>query len=196
MKNVLFVNACVREHSRTRALAQTVLECLGGTVTEVNLNRCNALPMGREALAQREKALEQGQLDSPAFQLARQFAQAEEIVIAAPFWDLMFPAMLKVYLESVCISGITFRYQEGIPQGLCKARRLIYVTTAGGYIPTDYGFQYIDALCKTFFAIPETRAFRCQGLDIWGNDPQKLLADAQKEAQQALGRQCRRTVTH
>lgn len=186
MKKILFVNACIRKASRTRRLAQTVLDCLDGQIEEVNLNSCKVQPLGRAALSQRESDLEQGRLDSPTFGLARQFAQADEIVIAAPFWDLFFPAVLKAYLENICIAGITFRYHNGVPKGLCRAKRLIYVTTAGGYIKTDYGFRYLDALCKTFFGIPATCTFRCQGLDVFGNDAEKLLEDAEAQARQAL----------
>ena len=189
MNQILFVNACARSGSRTEQLAQTVLACLNGQVSEVNLDSRKLPPMGRNALARRESDLENGLLDAEDYVLARQFAQADEIVIAAPFWDLFFPAMLKVYLENVCISGITFRYDNGIPKGLCRARRLIYVTTSGGYMETDFGFQYLDALCKSFWGIPETQVFRCQGLDVWGSDPEKLLSDAQAAAREALTRE-------
>ena len=58
------------------------------------------------------------------FDLARQFARAEIIVMAAPYWDLSFQAALKQYLEQVNVVGITFRYsEEGQPVPLCRARR-------------------------------------------------------------------------
>ena len=43
------------------------------------------------------------------FDLARQFARAEIIVMAAPYWDLSFQAALKQYLEQVNVVGITCR---------------------------------------------------------------------------------------
>lgn len=52
--------------------------------------------------------------------LAEQFAQADEIVVAAPYWDLSFPSILKVYLERVCVTGITFHYVENREEGLCR----------------------------------------------------------------------------
>ncbi len=55
------------------------------------------------------------QFDDPYFRYARQFAGADEIVIAAPYWDLSFPSVLKVYLEHICITGITFQYT---PEGM------------------------------------------------------------------------------
>ena len=59
------------------------------------------------------------------FELARQFAAADQIVIAAPYWDLSFPAALKQYFEQINVLGITFAYTpEGVPKGLCRARKL------------------------------------------------------------------------
>ena len=75
----------------------------------------------------RDRLISEGSLDSPVFDLARQFSEAETIVIAAPYWDLSFPAVLKQYFEQVNVVGITFRYtEEGIPEGLCKADRIFY----------------------------------------------------------------------
>lgn len=54
MENVLFINACVRPDSRTRILAQEVLDCQGQPYTEVDLNREQYPAMDRQALELRE----------------------------------------------------------------------------------------------------------------------------------------------
>ncbi len=47
--------------------------------------------------------------------------------------DIEFPANLKQYIEQINVLGITFAYtSEGTPKGLCKAKKLYYVTTVGG----------------------------------------------------------------
>jgi FMN-dependent NADH-azoreductase len=93
------------------------------------------------------------------FDLAKQFAEAETIVVAAPYWDLMFPAILKVYFETITVNGLTFKYgANGIPQGLCKAKKLIYVTTSGGPIFKNFGYEYVSTIAKTFFNIEDTVA--------------------------------------
>ena len=46
------------------------------------------------------------------FRYARQFAAADKIVIAAPLWDLSFPAQLKVYLENIYVTGIVTKYSD------------------------------------------------------------------------------------
>ena len=108
MKNILFVNACVRPESRTRRLAEAVLAQMEGNVTEVNLEREAIRPLDKEGLAERDACSRAGDFDAPIFRYARQFAGADEIVIAAPYWDLMFPAMVRAYLEAVTVTGVTF----------------------------------------------------------------------------------------
>ena len=36
----------------------------------------------------------------------RTIANADKIVIAAPFWDMSFPSLLKVYIENIYTIGI------------------------------------------------------------------------------------------
>ena len=179
-RNILFVNACVREGSRTLMLANRVLSHLDGTVTEFNLEREGLRPLTRESLARREALLAAGDRSDPMLAPARAFAAAEEIVLAAPYWDLSFPASVKTWIEHVNCVGLTFAYDANArPYGLCRARRLFYVTTAGGAIlPSNAGYAQVKELCGTFYGIPETVLFSAEGLDLWGADVSALLSDA------------------
>ena len=164
--SILFINGCVREPSRTLVLAKHVLSGMCGEVTEVNLNQEHIAPLNRELLEKREALIQKGDWQNPLFRYAHQFAGADEIVIAAPFWDLSFPALLKIYMEQITVSGITFEYKNGRPFGLCKAKRLIYVTTSGGPIFADFGYEYIKTLAKNFYGIQQTKAYRAMNLDV------------------------------
>ena len=177
---ILFVNACVRETSRTRRLAAALLEKLEGDVTELKLEEV-PFPSADEAfLKKRDLLIRQEAFDDPMFALARQFAAAETVVIAAPYWDLSFPAMLKQYVEQINVTGITFRYTPmGYPESLCHAKQLYYVTTAGGYfLPEEFGFGYIKALAENFYGIHDVRLIQAAGLDIDGADPEVILKEA------------------
>jgi len=180
---ILFVNACVREQSRTKRLADNLLSFLKGTAEEVRLSDI-AFPAVDEAFLQkRERLIWEGRFDDPLFRYARQFAEASQIVIAAPYWDLSFPAALKQYLEQVSVPGITFTYTEdGLPKGLCAADRLYYVTTAGGqYAPEDFGFGYVRALCRDLFGIGQAELIRAVGLDLDGADVEGILWESIRE---------------
>lgn len=175
---ILFINACVRRESRTLVLARDILSRMEGEITELELIKEKITPLDREALAKREELIGAGRLDEQSFKYARQFAEADEIVIAAPFWDLGFPALLKIYIERVCATGITFEYRSGRPFGLCRAKKLTYVTTSGGEIFADFGYSYIKTVANAFFGIKETKAYRAMNLDVLGITADRVLEDA------------------
>ncbi|HBE08947.1 MAG TPA: ACP phosphodiesterase, partial [Lachnospiraceae bacterium] len=116
----------------------------------------------------------------PMFDLARQFAAADTIVVAAPYWDLSFPAALKQYFEQINAMGITFQYTpEGTPEPLCKADKLYYVMTAGGaFVPEEYGFGYVKTLAQSFYGIGQVKLIKALGLDIYGADVEQIIDEA------------------
>lgn len=174
---ILLINACVRKGSRTKRLADRLLSRKDQPIAEVRLSDIRFPVVDEAFLERRDRLIETGSFDDPSFALARQFAEADEIVIAAPFWDLSFPAVLKQYFEQINVLGITFRYTpEGFPQGLCKAKKLTYVTTAGGdFFPTEYGYGYIKALAQNFYGIGSVEMIQATGLDIAGRDPDAIV---------------------
>ena len=178
---LLFINTCVRDGSRTLRLANHLLEKLKEPVTEVKLNDLAFTKSDEEYLEKRDQLVKESRFDDPLLALAGQFAAADTVVIAAPFWDLSFPASLKQYFEQINIVGITFYYTpEGIPRSLCRAKRLFYVTTAGGPIYSDaYGFGYVKALAEGYYQIPEIYQIQAENLDIQGVDVEKILREAE-----------------
>lgn len=172
----LYINCCVREESRTDRLARAVLQRCGGEIAELNLYEENLKPLDRETLDKRAALIEQGDYSDKLFDYAKQFASADTIVIAAPYWDLSFPAPLKTYFENIYVTGIVSEYDEhGMPRGLCKAQELYYVTTAGGPYDPTYSYGYVENLAKNFFGIPTTHLIKAEMLDIVGNDAEEIL---------------------
>jgi FMN-dependent NADH-azoreductase len=168
----------MRGNSRTLVLAKNVLKDMNGEIIELKLDSHNIEPLGAELLEKREGLLSGGKLDDPMFSYAKQFADADEIVIAAPFWDLSFPAKLKIYLEQITVSGITFKYINGRPSGLCKAKKLTYVTTSGGPVFDDFGYAYVKTLAQKFYGIEKTVAVRAMNLDVDMIPAEELLEKA------------------
>ena len=172
----LYINCCLRKGSRTNRLAKAVLQKLGGDYTELKLYEENLRPLDSETLNKRTALIEQGDYSDPMFDYAKQFANADTIIIAAPYWDLSCPAMLKIYIENIYVTGIVSAYDEnGMPVGLCKAKELTYVTTAGGPYDPTYSYGYIESLAKNFFGIPETHLVKAEMLDIIGNNAEEIL---------------------
>ena len=176
----LFINCCPRDNSRTERLARKLLEKLG-EYDEVNPEKEGLVPMSKERLEYRTQLLQKGDLSDDIFKYAKQFAAADTIVIAAPFWDLSFPSVLKIYIENIYVTGIVSKYDSnGTPKGLCKAKKLYYVTTAGGPYDGRFSFDYLKELAESFFGIGETVLIKAEMLDIIGNDAEKILAERMK----------------
>ena len=176
---ILFVDACVREESRTRSLAECLLSTMDGEVETLRLSEVQFPTVDEAFLLHRDRMIEEGNFDEDRFAPARQFASADTIVIAAPYWDLSFPAALKQYLEQINVLQITFRYTpEGIPEGLCRAKELYYVTTAGGdFAPEEFGFGYVKALAENYYGIRNVQLIKATGFDLVGADPEKILEE-------------------
>ena len=178
---VLFVNACLRgEASRTLELCREYLQDIEN-VKEVNLSEPRLEPYYGDSAAYRAQLEKNGLFDDPMFDIGKDFAEADEIVIGAPYWDLSFPAALKVYIEHAAVMGVTFHYtEEGRCEGLCRAKHLTYITTGGGAVESmNYGYEYLCGIAG-MFGIPETRFAAAENLDVAGVDIEANLNEARK----------------
>ena len=184
---ILYINACVRENSRTDELARELLSDIGGEYRERKLSNESLFALSKERLEYRNEQIEKGNFDDPIFDYAKEFADADTIVISAPFWDLSFPAILKMYIENIYVTGIVSRYGEnGVPVGLCKADKLYYVTTAGGRYDPRYSYDYIKELCVGCLGINQVQLFKAEMLDIAGNDAQQIVLNAKNEIKSTI----------
>lgn len=177
----LFVNACLRgEESRTLKLCREYLEDIDD-VQEVDLAALRVEPFYAESVRYRANLQSRGLFDDPIFDLSKQFAAADEIVIGAPYWDLSFPAALKAYMEHVSVCDITFHYTEQSECiGKCRASRLTYITTCGGKVEgANLGYEYFCGIAQ-MFGIPETRLVAAENLDVVDIDVEAQLDIARR----------------
>ena len=201
---LLFVNSCIRgEDSRTLELCRDFLQKFaaktsglppaaapggaegkavadgGWTVEEVDLGAMDIRPLDAATLAQRDEYMKAGRTDAPMLALARQFIEADLVLVGAPYWDLSFPARLKAYIEQCSVTGLTFVYSpQGTPQGQCRARALVYITTSGSAIGSfNFGYDYFRGVCA-LFGIGKTYFASAEELDIIGKDVAAIMARA------------------
>jgi FMN-dependent NADH-azoreductase len=182
MKNILYINSCVRDESRTHELALEVLRQLGGEYDEVKLDEAGLKPLDRETLEKRTALIEAGDYSDSMFDCARQLAAADIVVISAPYWDLSFPAALRTYIENIYVTGIVSEYAEdGTPKGLCRGQKLYYVTTAGGpYLPA-YSYDYLRDMFTICFGFEECELISAEMLDVVGCDARTIIREAKEK---------------
>lgn len=179
---LLYVDACMREGSRTERLARSWLKRYEGNVVELRLADAEVLPLDAPRLALYDAAVSAGDYTDSLFDFARQFAAADEVLVAAPFWNYSIPAKLHDYLELVCSQGVTFDIDDtGAYVSLVRAQRLTFVTTAGGAEvdpQDDHAFGYLRTLAKRFWFIPQIERVAAWGLDGPDADVDALLEAA------------------
>lgn len=159
---VLFVDCCIslRDKPRTELMADTFLEKLRSIhpdweLETVKLQKKKLFALEEEDLLKREHLLQNRKFEDPFFDLSHQFALADRILIAAPCWEMTFPSKLRVYIEHISVSGVTFRYTPQGSVGQCKAKKLLFLTSAGGpAVGAEEGRSYMEAMTR-FWGIRE-----------------------------------------
>ena len=178
MRKALLIDCCIRKsESRTAQLLEAFAGALPGDVNQERLilDEENLSCLTGSYFEQRQRLLENGLLDHPRFRYAHQFAEADIVCIAAPFWDLSFPALLKVYIEQI---------------GLCRGTDLVFLTTRGGVYtdnPMEMGSRYLDAL-HTFFGFERYHCIAADGMDMSRFDTSEVLDAAKQRIRNLAGK--------
>lgn len=150
MSKLVVINACVREQdSRTLRIAEPIIAALSARyeLIRYDLPRMEGIvPLTPELFAGRGR----GEIPSWAMEAAKAIAGADRILIAAPFWDMGIPALLKCFFEQTSLFEVTFTDNGTTCVGLCKAPKVLFITTRGMDIPTgdprEQATPYLKAL--------------------------------------------------
>ncbi len=177
----MVIDSCMREGSRTRRILRAAMEVLSGRydVETVDVNALALPPVTPETLAERSS----GVVPEETVAVARRIASADRLVIAAPFWDMSFPAALMAFFENISLFGVTFTDNGRTCEGLCRCRRVMYITTRGMDIETgsarDQGSSYIGAL-SSLWGLGEVITVAAWNLDyLQGDELEKKLGDTE-----------------
>ena len=197
MSKVLYIkaNAKAEGESRTVRIADSFIETYktknpNDEIIELDLYEANMefLPKGKVE-AMRGGAADQSNAH-PLLKHAYQFAEADKYVIAEPIWNLGIPAILKAYIDMVAIGGITFKYTEKGPVGLCNNKKAINIITRGGDYSSDFrsSIEMADKYLKNilgFMGITDYTTIAADKLDMITEDTETLLSSAIEKANEA-----------
>ncbi len=166
MESLVVINACMREESRTQKILDGLLGVLGKkyNIEIIDLSTLNMSWIGEKDLKDRDN----GYVPEEFVSMSKKVANADRLVIAAPFWDMSFPSVLKVFFENISLFNITFTSNQTECTGLCKAKKVLYITTRGMNIktgdPLEQATPYIKALSK-LWGLGELYVVSAQNLD-------------------------------
>lgn len=189
MDTLLYIDCCIRgaRTSRTEKVAHAFLDALEGRyrIERIPLADLNIQPLHASDLSYRDALIACNGYDSPIFDFARQFVAADRVLVAALYWDLSFPSLLKVYLERLMVNGLAFKYVDDQSVGLAHADKAVYITTAGGFIADGaFGSGYVQAVFE-MLGIEGFSVVKAEGLDVVGNDVEALVSRACEDAVEA-----------
>lgn len=209
MKELLLINANVnRDASRTQRLTDAFLEELAKreefNVTELVLESMELPTLDSKRLQERYDLIDAGRTDADVFALARQWRDADIIVISTPLWLFTYPAHLKAYLEAVDVIGVAYDFlEDGSTQSYCKAKDLYYITTAGGplgFAPSEgtsafanpegelnLGFKTIQAFAGYECHVPNVRCIAVENVDLVPENAPQLISSAIDALPEYLG---------
>lgn len=184
MKSLVVIDACVRQSdSRTLRIAEPIIEALSKRykLTRYDLPEMDIVPLNPGLFEERGR----GEIPAWVSEAAKAIAGADRILIAAPFWDMSFPAVLKCFFEQVSLFDITFTDNGKTCVGLCKAPKVLYITTRGMDIPTgdsrEQATPYLKALGR-LWNLGELTTLSAQNMDYSSvEEIEEKIADAVAE---------------
>ena len=171
MRKIFYVDACLRTGSNTKKIADAIIAKLAERyeIETVRLSE-NTFPIvNNDILNDRANGI----VPEEYVEMAKKLADADRLVIAAPFWDMSFPSALKVFLENMSLFNVTFGSNEKECYGLCKAEKVLYITTRGMNINTGDALEqatpYIKAIGK-LWGLGELHVISAQNMDYSTED--------------------------
>ncbi|MBR6661336.1 MAG: NAD(P)H-dependent oxidoreductase [Bacteroidales bacterium] len=166
MQKLIFIDSCMREESRTKRIATPIIAELSKRyeVERIALEGASYPAVDSKTLQDRNNGI----VPEHFVDLAKKVAAADRIVIAAPFWDMSFPAILKLFIENLSLFGVTFNSDDKTCYGLCRCQKLLYITTRGMNIstgdPLEQATPYLKAL-SFLWGLGEIVTISAQNLD-------------------------------
>ena len=160
-----------RSGSKTKRIADALIYRLSDKyeVDTIRLSEYDFPVVKNDILNERSN----GYVPEEYVQIARKIAAADRLVISAPFWDMSFPSALKVFLENMSLFNVTFASNEKECYGLCKAEKVLYITTRGMNIKTgdemEQATPYIKAISK-LWGLGELHVIAAENMDYSTNE--------------------------
>ena len=195
MSKLLYIKANAKPEgiSRTYKISDAFMECYRehhpeDEIIVLDLYQEGITFLSQEAVMMRFSNIEQTK-EHPVYKYAYQFREADKYVFAEPLWNLGIPAILKAYMDYVCVTNVTFKYTAEGPVGLCSGKKALNITTRGGgyssgtFAEYELGDRYLKTIL-TFLGVCDLTTIAAELLDVIGQDVDGLVEQAILEARE------------
>ncbi|QEM68764.1 FMN-dependent NADH-azoreductase [Geobacter sp. FeAm09] len=98
-----------------------------------------------------------------------QFVTADKYLFVTPMFNLGFPAEFKIYIDTICVDGMTFTHTPAGPVGLLKdqGRKCLHIHSTGDFHfgkDDDYSVPYLRSIMHRM-GIDDFEAIVIEGCD-------------------------------
>lgn len=189
MKQVLVINSSISgDKGQSAQLADTFIAQLPKQHFTVDYLDLITEPLGHLEMPEiaawmtpaNERSEQQQALAKISDSLIARVKAADVIVVGVPMYNFAIPSQLKVLLDRLARSGVTFRYTENGPQGLLDDKPVVFLATRGGiYQGTNADSQ--TPFLTTFFnflGLKDLHFVYAEGLNMGSDAADKALSAA------------------
>ncbi|NEV62615.1 FMN-dependent NADH-azoreductase [Thiorhodococcus minor] len=115
-----------------------------------------------------ERTPEQRAIAAEADQLIAELQEADLLVLGVPMYNFAVPSQLKAWIDHVARAGVTFRYTADGPVGLLEGKRVVIVTSRGGFHRGQETDTQIDHIRTTLglLGLTEIEVIYAEGLNL------------------------------
>jgi FMN-dependent NADH-azoreductase len=111
------------------------------------------------------------QLVSYSDQAIQDLKEADFVVIGVPLYNFNIPSTLKSWIDNIVRHGLTFKYENGAPQGLVVNKKVYLAMATGGVYsdgpmkPYDFAEPFLRFILS-FIGLNDITTFRVEGTAI------------------------------
>jgi FMN-dependent NADH-azoreductase len=138
------------------------------------------------------RAPEQRREVAAADGILEEFLAADVVVLGAPMYNFSVPGQLKTWIDYLAVAGKTFKYTAEGPVGLAGCKKIIIVSSRGGFYgdntpnaAIDFQEKYLTAVFG-FFGITDVEFIRAEGVAIGPEQREKAVAAAHETIAQTM----------
>jgi FMN-dependent NADH-azoreductase len=151
------------------------------------LPQFSAALLAARALPPAERSIEQQRAVEAGDGALEEFLAADVVVVGAPMYNFTIPSQLKTWIDHLAVAGRTFRYTADGPEGLAGGKKVIVVSSRGGFYGAgtaleaiDFQERYLRAVFG-FFGIADLEFVRAEGLNISPEHKRQAIEAARRE---------------
>lgn len=178
--NLLHVDSSILGgNSVSRQLSAAVVEHLTAIIPGLSVHREDLAATPLQHLSSAHLAAAQGAEPASAAieadvahgqQALDTFLGADIVVVGAPMYNFSISSQLKAWIDRLSVVGKTFHYDETGPHGLAGGKKVIVVSSRGGFYgegtpmaALDHQESYLRAIFG-FFGISDISVIRAEGI--------------------------------